>query len=417
MIIKYKKSVSILYKNKIAVGNEKIPSKDCLNRVCSKNIFSKVNYPSANNAAFDGFAIKSSDSKYTSKGKKIKFKVLKVLAAGDKPKVKYKKFSCVEIMTGAIIPKPFDTIVPVELAKITKLRNNRFLFLNKKIKKNQHVRFYGSDFKKKQLIISKGEIINSSHILALKTLGFENILVKKKPNILFFSTGNEISENNNIQDWMVRNSNSYYLRSMATNFLFNYYDGGIIRDNNEKKFYNLLKRKLKSKFDIIITSGAVSVGKFDFIPKIIKRFKTTGYFKGVSIRPGKPVLFAKFKSNNKSFFGLPGNPISSAACFRFFVYPYLLKILGVQIEKPFNAILKNEFTKKKNFTRFVKAKLTMNRNNKLEVEILKGQESFRIKSFINSNAWVVLRDGKSHFKKGQIIECYNSRIANKFFFK
>jgi len=414
-MINYNKSVSILNKNKIIIGSEKIHSNDSLNRVCSKNVFSKVNYPAANNSAFDGFAIKSLDSKYASKRKEIKFKVLKVLAAGDKPKIKYKKCSCVEIMTGAIIPKPFDTIISVESAKIIKLKNSRFLFVNKRIKKNQYVRFYGSDFKKKQLIISKGEIINSSHILALKTLGFKNILVKRKPKILFFSTGNEISENNNTPDWMVRNSNSYYVKSMSTNFLFNYYDGGLIRDNDERKFYNLLKRKLKSKFDIIITSGAVSAGKFDFIPKIIKKFKTNGYFKGVSIRPGKPVLFAKFKSNNKSFFGLPGNPISSAACFRFFVYPYLQKILGVQLEKPLNAILKNNFVKKKNFTRFVKAKLSINKNNKLEVEILKGQESFKIKSFINSNVWAVLKDGKTQFKKGQMIECYNSTITNKFF--
>ena len=416
-MINYNKSVSILNKNKIIIGSEKIHSNDSLNRVCSKNVFSKVNYPAANNSAFDGFAIKSLDSKYASKRKEIKFKVLKVLAAGDKPKIKYKKCSCVEIMTGAIIPKPFDTIISVESAKIIKLKNSRFLFVNKRIKKNQYVRFYGSDFKKKQLIISKGEIINSSHILALKTLGFKNILVKRKPKILFFSTGNEISENNNTPDWMVRNSNSYYVKSLSTNFLFNYYDGGLIKDNDERKFYNILKRKLKSKFDIIITSGAVSAGKFDFIPKIIKKFKTNGYFKGVSIRPGKPVLFAKFKSNNKSFFGLPGNPISSAACFRFFVYPYLQKILGVQLEKPLNAILKNSFVKKKNFTRFVKAKLSINKNNKLEVEILKGQESFKIKSFINSNVWAVLKDGKTQFKKGQMIECYNSTITNKFFFE
>ena len=93
------------------------------------------------------------------------------------------------------------------------------------------------------------------------------------------------------------------------------------------------------------------------------------------------------------------------------------KILGVQLEKPLNAILKNSFVKKKNFTRFVKAKLSINKNNKLEVEILKGQESFKIKSFINSNVWAVLKDGKTQFKKGQMIECYNSTITNKFFFE
>ena len=267
---------------------------------------------------------------------------------------------------------------------------------------------------KKQLIISKGEIISPSHILAFKTLGIKNILVKKKPNILFFSTGNEISEKIDIANWMVRNSNTYYLRSLSKNFLFNYYEGGLVKDNNEKKFYKILKKKLKSNFDIIITSGAVSAGKFDFIPKVIKKFKTKAYFKGVTIRPGKPILFAKFKSNNKSFFGFPGNPISSAACFRFFLYPYLLKILEAKREKPFRAVLKNSFVKKKNFTRFIKAKLTLNKKNNLEVEILKGQESFKINPFVKSNVWVVLKYGKVNFKKGELIECYNSIAPNNF---
>ena len=243
-MIKYNKSLSILNKNKIIIDDERVLSQDSLNRVSSKNLFSKVNYPAGNNSAFDGFAIKSSDSYYATLKKEIKFKILKVIAAGDKPKVQYKKFTSIEIMTGAIIPKPYDTIIPVELAKIVKIKSKRFLSIDKKIKKNQHVRFCGSDFKKKQLIIAKGEIIKPSHILALKTLGLKNILVKKKPNILFFSTGNEISDSKNVPNWMVRNSNSYYLRSLEKNFSFNFHNGGLIKDNSEKKFYNILKKKL-----------------------------------------------------------------------------------------------------------------------------------------------------------------------------
>ncbi len=217
--------------------------------------------------------------------------------------------------------------------------------------------FWGSDYKKNQLIISKGELINSSHILAFKTLGLKKVLVKKKPNILFYSTGNELSNNVNIKNWMVRNSNNFYLKSLSNNFLFNYFYGGILRDNNEKKLLNSIKKNFHSKFDIIVTSGAVSAGKFDFVPNVVKKFKPNAIFKGVKIRPGKPILFCNYKNKNKSFFGLPGNPISSAACFRFFVFPYLQKILGLNLEKPFFATLKNNFEKKKNFTRFVKAKL------------------------------------------------------------
>ena len=203
--------------------------------------------------------------------------------------------------------------------------------------------------------------------------------MKKKINILFFSTGNEISNLDNIPDWKVRNSNNHYIKNLDQNFLFNFKNGGILKDNHEKIFKSKINKMFKSNTDIILTSGAVSVGKFDFVPNVIKSFKLSNYFKGVAIRPGKPILFAKIKGKQKAIFGLPGNPMSSAACFRFFVFPYIEYILGLKEEKPFKAILKNNFTKKKNFTRFAKSKLNTTKNGKIEVEILQGQESFRIK--------------------------------------
>ena len=148
----------------------------------------------------------------------------------------------------------------------------------------------------------------------------------------------------------------------------------------------------------------------------MKKFKLTVFLKGVAIRPGKPILFAKFKNKQKCFFGLPGNPISSAACFRFFVYPYISNILGMQSEKPFKAILKKNFEKKKKFTRFLKAKLNSTKNGNLEVEILSGQESFKIKSFVKSNVWAILKSGKSLFKKGQLIDCFSPIFSNKNIF-
>ena len=170
---------------------------------------------------------------------------------------------------------------------------------------------------------------------------------------------------------------------------------------------------LKSKTDLIITSGAVSAGKFDFVPSVVNSFKLSNYFKSVSIRPGKPILFAKIKGKSKAIFGLPGNPLSSAACLRFFVYPYLRSLLGIKDENSIKAILRNKFEKKKNFTRFVKSRLNTTNNGKLEVQILKGQESFRIKSFLNSNIWVMLPSGKEKFKKGDTVDCFYPNYSNK----
>ena len=409
----YSQAVKILKRGKIIIRDEYIKSSEGLNRICASNVHSNVSYPSENNSSLDGYAINSSDAKNIKKNTSQAFKIIGSIPAGKKPfKRKIKKFDTVEIMTGGIIPKGFDSIIPIEQINFYPNKKiQKFIIIKKKFGKYNNVRLKGSDYKKKQLIIKKGTIIQSNHIIALKTLGIRKIKVKKKLNILFFSTGNEISNSDEIPSWKVRNSNSHYIESLKNNFLFNIKNGGILKDHHQKYFKSQINKMFKSKIDIIITSGAVSAGKFDYIPSVIREFKTSHYFKNVMIRPGKPVLFAKIK--HKAIFGLPGNPISSAACFRFFVYPFIENILNLPQEKPVKAILKNNFEKNKKFTRFLKSKLYTTKNGKLEVELLPGQESFRINSFVRSNIWAVLPHGQSIFKKGQIIDCFFVNFSNK----
>ena len=409
-MIDYKKAQKILINSKINIKNEIILANNSINRISAKNIYSPTNYPAGNNTAFDGYAINSKETSRASSKNIKNFKILKTLAAGDNPRIKnIKKFSTIEVMTGALIPKPFDTVIPIELIDFYPNKKNlKFILINEKIKKNNHIRFLGSDYKKGEKVISAGKVINSSHILALKSLGVDKIIVKKRPVIMFYSTGNEISEKTNIPDWKVRNSNSHYIKSLSKNLFFEFIDGGVLRDKDDKLFKKLINKNFNSKCNIIITNGAVSAGKFDFVPRVIKEFNLSNYFKGVAIRPGKPVLFAKFKNKEKAFFGLPGNPISSAACFKFFVDPYLKSILNMTKEKSFKAKLKNSYEKKKNFTKFLKGKISINKKATLEVEVLKGQESFRIKSFTRANTWALFRSGKSTFKKGELIECFDT---------
>ena len=415
-MINYKEAKKILIKSKIMIKDEIINSSKSLNRINVLDIYSAVNYPAGTNAAFDGFAINSKETKKLNKRNSQKFKILKTISAGDNPRLKkINRFEVAEVMTGALIPKFFDTIIPIE--KIIFNHDKKHILINEKIKRNQHIRYPGSDYKKKDLVIKKGTIIQPSHILAFKTLGITNIKVKKKPNILFFSTGNEISNNKHIVNWKVRNSNSHYIKSLSDSFLFNFIDGGILRDKDEKLLKKQIEKSFKSKIDIILTSGAVSAGKYDFVPSVVKKFNLSSSFKGVAIRPGKPILFAKFSKTEKAIFGLPGNPISSSACLRFFVYPYMLSILGIKAEKPFKAKLKNYYSKNEKIIRFLKAELTSTNDGKLEIQVLKGQESFRIKSFVESNVWGLFKDGQSIFKKGELIDCYSPIGSNINIFK
>ena len=223
-MISYLKSKRILNKGKIKIKNESILSTNSLNRVSASNIYAKLNYPSGDNAAFDGYAINSNDTKNLNKNKSKAFKIIGSISAGKKPLNKrINKYEAVEIMTGGIIPKGFDTIIPIEqIIFYPDKKNKKFILINKKIDKYNHVRFAGSDYKKKELVIYKNTIILPNHILALKTLGIKNISVKKKINILFFSTGNEISNKDIIPSWKVRNSNSHYIYSLNNSFLFNF---------------------------------------------------------------------------------------------------------------------------------------------------------------------------------------------------
>ena len=407
----YKAAINKLKNNSLKIRDEFVSIKNALNRISSKEVVAKSDYPADDNTAFDGFAVNSKETK----NKAQKFKIIKTLAAGDNPYIKkVPKLSCIEVMTGAIIKKPFDTIIPIEeIEFVPNKKNAKYIIVNKKIKKSEFIRPKGSDYKKGNKIIKKGELINPAHILSLKTLGIEKVLVKKKVNITFYPSGNELSDNKNIPSWKIRNSNTIYLNSLIKNLPVNFKVQKIIRDKDQKLFKNQISKQLKSNTDIVITSGAVSKGKFDFIPSVINQFKLKNHFKGVAIRPGKPVMFAKF-NNNKCFFGLPGNPISSVACFRFFVIPLLFKSLGLKIEKPIYAKLKNKFSKKKKFTRFIKGKLTFDKSGTAQFEVFKGQESYKIEPFVKSNAWGVFKDGISSFNKGNLIECYSASGLNEF---
>ena len=407
----YKAAISKLNNNSLKIGSEIVSIKDALNRISSKEVIAKSDYPADDNTAFDGFAVNSKETKNTFQ----KFKILKTIAAGDNPYIKkIPKLSCIEVMTGAIIKKPFDTIIPIEdIEFFPSKQNAKYIIINKKIKKSEFIRPKGSDYKKGNKIIRKGELINPAHILSLKTLGLDKVLVKKKVNIVFYPSGNELSDKKNIPSWKIRNSNTIYLNSLIKSLPVNFTIQKILRDKDQKLFKKQISKQLKSKTDILITSGAVSKGKFDFIPSVINQFKLKNHFKGVAIRPGKPIMFAKF-NNNKCFFGLPGNPISSVACFRFFVIPLLFKSLGLKAEKPIFAKLKNKFSKKKKFTRFVKGKLTFDKKGSVQFEVFEGQESYKIEPFVKSNAWGVFKDGVSVFNKGNLIDVYSASGLNEF---
>ena len=407
-MINYQKAIKIINKVYLNLPHEKISISDSLNRVCAKNVLSPSANPLANNTAFDGFAVLAKETKGLSKKKVKKFKILKTIGAGDNPKINnYLKNSSVEIMTGGIVPKPFDSVMPVEKIKYyPSERKPTHIVVDHEVKKFSFIRFAGEDYNLKDVVIKRGELIQPKHIMALTTLGIKDLYVKKKPKIIFFGTGDEIVDykKKNISNWQVRNSNNHYITSFGKSLHYQIIDGGVIKDNEQNKLKEKLKKSLKSDIDIFVTSGAISAGKFDFIPELIKELSFKTYFKGVSIKPGRPIMLSKFKRKEKLFFGLPGNPISCAAGFRFFIYPLLRNSLGMLKEKKFKAKLINKYSKPKNFTHFARCLINVNTKGLGELQVLHGQQSHRIESFVKANCWGIFPGGKEHFKSGDIVE-------------
>jgi len=407
-MINYQKAIKIINKIYLNLPHEKISISDSLNRVCAKSILSPSANPLANNTAFDGFAVLAKETKGLSKKKVKKFKILKTIGAGDDPKINnYQKNSSVEIMTGGVIPKPFDSIIPFEKAKYFPSKQRpTHIIVDFEVKKFSFIRFAGEDYNLKDIVVKKGELIQPKHIMALTTLGIRYLYVKKKPKIIFFGTGDEIVDykKKNISNWQVRNSNNHYFTSFGKSLHYQIIDGGVIKDNEQRKLKEKLKKSLKSDIDIFVTSGAISAGKFDFIPELIKELSFKTYFKGVSIKPGRPIMLSKFKRKEKLFFGLPGNPISCAAGFRFFIYPLLCNSLGMLKEKKFKAQLINKYSKPKNFTHFARCLINVNAKGLGELQVLQGQQSHRIESFVKANCWGIFPGGKEQFKSGDIVE-------------
>jgi len=406
-MISYKKAISLISKNSIKLPLKKISIQKALYKISAKDILSPTKYPSYNNSAFDGFALTSKETKGLNSKKTKKFRILKTIAAGDNPKIsKYKKNSTVEIMTGALVPKQFDSILPIEKVKyFPSKKKPTHIVLDRNLKKFEYVRFGGEDYKPGNLVVKKGEQIHANHLIALATLGVKEILVKKIPKIIFFGTGNEIIDyrKKNIPLWKVRNSNNLYFSAFGKDLNLEIIDGGVIKDNQQYKLKKALQKTMKSDIDLFITSGAISAGKFDFIPKFIKQFGFQNKFKGAKIKPGRPIMLSKFKS--KLFVGLPGNPISMVVGFRFFIYPLIRNMLGMKKEKTFKAKLLNKYSKRKDFTHFLRCSLTVTKKGSCELKILKGQQSNKLKALTEANCWGILESGKAKFKAGDFVEC------------
>lgn len=408
-MISYFSSLSFVFNNieksiflkKINISNLSC----CINEVIYFDFFSFKNIPIYNNSAMDGYALIFNKIKYNVDNVYNRFFIIDVIKAGDS--ISHFNFDgdyVIEIMTGARIPSFFDTVVKVEDC-VLDLSNPFEFILRKVLVFGENVRILGDDFGIGNFIVKKGDIFSLKDCTSTSTFGLKNLYFLNKLNVYLICTGNEVIDSFDIEfDNNFINNSLYtffsaFFKKCSINML--YYGISLDFKNDLKaKILNLIN---KNEFSLIITTGAVSKGKADIVPSILSDLNIDIVFHGVSIKPGKPILFANYLNKNY-FFCLPGNPISSIIGLRFFVYPFFRHFMGSMVEKPFKALLDEDYVVIRKVDLFLKSFVYFSKNN-FYVKIMQEQHSFKIRSFIEANSFVFLRLNDNS-QKGDLVNVY-----------
>ncbi|MDQ7050570.1 MAG: molybdopterin molybdotransferase MoeA [Enterobacterales bacterium] len=377
-------------------------------RILAAPITSPMNIPSFDNSAMDGYAVNADDLNQASLDTPVNLNIVGLTAAGDDiSQNQLSQKTAWKIMTGAPIPQGYDSVIPVEKTKQDDQDKTKLLCFAKVIK-GAHCRTQGEDFVKDQLVLEDKQLINSNRIMALASLGIAQVPVKRKIKIAVFSTGKELIDDPNqpLKPGQIRNSNMPYILDYLSHFPVKSINAGTNYDDVDA-FKKALQQQLDDRQDIIISTGAVSMGDFDFIPKCILALGGEILFHKIKIRPGKPILFAKFP-NGSYYFGLPGNPISATLGLRFFVSHLLLRLWGLPNEKPLKTQLESAYIKKKGFTLLLKSNLQVTPEATLKASILDGQESFKIHPMLDANGWLKLTQDTEQLAAATILDFYPS---------
>lgn len=369
---------------------------ESLNRICAIDIFAKINVPSFDNSAMDGFGVKVKWLENATQDTIVFIQKTQTIAAGQIIEQNNDLSTC-HIMTGAKIPNWVEAIIPIE----NTTKDNDSIGFNSPAFFGQNIRRIGEDIKIGDKLIEKNSQITPEKIMALAAQGINEIQVYSRPKVKIISTGNELKPYNSgpLVDGQIYNSNAPYLISKLKELNLEVEFSGIYEDNIEK-FTDFLKSIDDN--SIIISTGAVSAGKWDFIPEALKLSGANIHFHKVNIRPGKPIIFATLE-NGSLFFGLPGNPISSAIGFDFFVKHALQNMFIIPRTQLLKAKLQNNFSKKFNGTQFLKA-ITNYKDETFQTEILDGQESFKIQPFAYANSWVIADEKQYEMSSGALVD-------------
>jgi molybdopterin molybdotransferase len=304
-----------------ALPTTQVPLSEALGLVLAQDIVAQEDIPPFSNSAMDGFALLSRDSQPRS-GQPPRLRVTGGVAAGYVADQAVTEGTTMRIMTGAPVPPGADTVIQVELTR-SEDPQSEWVEIMQAVPPGNNIRPAGEDMHRGQTILLQGNEIGSWEIGVLATLGWANVPVTRRPHIAIVATGDEVIDvDEPLRPGKIRNSNSYLLEAAVRLAGAIPHRLGVARDTVEslrEKFTEAIQ------YDLIITSGGVSVGDFDLVKNIMAEQGHVDFWR-INMRPGKPVAFGSI--GNVPLLGLPGNPVSAAVTFELFGRPVIRKMLG-----------------------------------------------------------------------------------------
>ncbi|HDZ76741.1 MAG TPA: molybdopterin molybdenumtransferase MoeA [Candidatus Omnitrophica bacterium] len=399
-MIDVKKAMSIIRTNMNPVKSEKVAILPSFGRILANDIKSKINIPPFNNSAMDGFAINSRNAKGASKSNPKIFEIIDDLPAGVVSKKKIKFNQAIRIMTGAPLPLGADSVVKVEETMEMDVQHVKILH---QPKKGENVRYAGEDIKKKDTVLRKGKKIGPSDVGMFAALGLTRVCVYRKLVVGILSTGDELVDPGKpLAIGKIRNSNGYSLYSAVLDCGSMPVNLGIVRDKR-LKIRAKIKKAISLNLDMLLISGGVSVGDYDFVKDVLIELGADIKFWCIKMRPGKPLLFAVL--GKVLIFGMPGNPVSSLICFEEFVRPAIMWSCGVKNFRHCEvyAVSQETIKKKKDLCYFLRVKLETN-NGKILARLTGPQGSGILKSLVLADGIAVIPENVTKIKKGDTIK-------------
>ncbi|WP_137906164.1 molybdopterin molybdotransferase MoeA [Chryseobacterium sp. 2VB] len=375
-------------------GTEEIFYENALGRILAENILADRDLPPFDRSTVDGIAIS-----FNSFEKGIHtFTIKAVQAAGEVPVSIDDENECIEIMTGAALDSSMDTVIRYEDISI----NNNFASITIDVKKGQNIHLKGRDKKAGEILVKANQVITPSILGIAASVGKTFLTVKRLPKVAIISTGDEMVPPETIPTpFQLRRSNGITIKSVLEKYRIN---ADWLHWNDDFEFIKKELSQCIENYDILLMSGGVSMGKFDYLPKACDELGIEKIFHKIRQRPGKPFWFGK-SQNGKLVFAFPGNPVSVFMCLHRYFIPWLEKSLGIP-ENPQYAVLQNDIDFPFSLQYFAQVKLSMNPSGKLIAESVNTNGSGDFSHLAETDAFIELPLEKTMFKKGEVYKIW-----------